>query len=72
METIRLKTEIYILKCYHTFYMILIISVIVCHFVAHLKFLFLYKILIIGFLFAIGLYLIVFGYIFGKIYSYYS
>ena len=64
METIRLKTEIYILKCYHIFYMILIISVIVCHFVAHLKFLFLYKILIIGFLFAIGLYLIIFGYIF--------
>ena len=64
METIRLKTEIYILKCYHIFYMVLIILVIVCHFVAHIKYLFIYNILIIGFYFGISLYIIIFGYIF--------
>ena len=63
METIRLKTEIYILKCYQTFHIILIILVIMCHFIAHTKYLFIYKSLIIGFGFGVALDIIIFFYI---------
>ena len=63
METIRLKTEIYILKCYQTFHVILVILVIMCHFIAHTKYLFIYKSLMIGFGFGVALNIIIFFYI---------
>ena len=80
METIRLKTEIYILKCYQTFHVILVILVIMCHFIAHTKYLFIYKSLMIGFGFGVALNIIIFFLyfnckyynIFEKIYSYFT
>ena len=63
METIRLKTEFYILKCYQTFHLILLILVVMCHFIAHFKFLLLYTSLKICFGLGIVLYVIIFTYI---------
>ena len=63
METIRLKTEIYVVKCYQTFHLILIILIVFCHFIAHTKYLFLSNSLLLGFGIGIALYIIIFLYI---------
>jgi len=60
METGRLKTEFYILKCYQIFHLILIVLILTCHFITHTQYLFIYQSLIFGFYVGVFLFVVIF------------
>ena len=61
METGRLKTEFYILKCYQIFHLILIVLILACHIITHTQYLFIYTSLLVCYIVGLCLYLVIFS-----------